>query len=401
MAPGRRQALLDGLVKRELLAERVRKVRPSGIRKFFDIVATMPEVISLGVGEPDFVTPEHIRQAGIRAIEAGHTRYTSNYGMLELREAIAQLLYRRYGASYDPEHELIITVGVSEALDCALRALLDPGDEVILPDPGYVAYEADVILAGGVPVPVPTYAQDNFEIKAANIAAALTPQTKVILLGNPNNPTGAVIARNELAAIAELARRYDLVLIVDEVYSRLVYDVEYTSIASFPDMKDRVVLVDGFSKAYAMTGWRLGYAAAPRVILEAMVKVHQYALMCAATMAQEAGLEAVLHGEQDIERMHESYAARRRFFIDGLNRIGLPCGEPHGAFYAFPSIAATSLSSEEFAEKLLFEERVAVVPGNAFGAAGEGFVRCAYCTAQDQLEEALVRMERFVRRYRA
>jgi aminotransferase len=391
---------LDGLVKRELLAERVRKVKPSGIRKFFDIVATMPDVISLGVGEPDFVTPEHIRRAGMRALEAGHTRYTSNLGILELREAIAAQVHRRYGITYDPNHELMVTVGVSEALDCALRALLDPGDEVVLSDPGYVAYEADVIFAGGVPVPVPAYADDTFEIKAATIAAALTPRTKVILLGNPNNPTGAVIARPELEAIAALAQQHDLIVIVDEIYSRLVYGVEHTSIAALPGMQERVVLLDGFSKAYAMTGWRVGYAAAPRAILEAMLKVHQYALMCAPTMAQEAALEAMLHGEPDIEEMRQSYDTRRRFFVAGLNRIGLRCGEPHGAFYAFPSIAATPLSSEEFAEKLLFEERVAVVPGDAFGAAGEGFVRCTYCTAQDQLEAAIVRMERFVQRYR-
>jgi len=390
---------VDGLVRRELLAERVRKVKPSGIRKFFDIVATMPDVISLGVGEPDFVTPEHIRQAGMRSIAAGHTRYTSNLGILELRQAIAGLLHRRYGITYDPEHELIITVGVSEGLDCALHALLDPGDEVILPDPGYVAYEAGVIFAGGVPVPVPTYASDNFEIKAEAIAAALTPRTKVILLGNPNNPTGAVIARAELEAIADLARRRDLIVIVDEIYSRLVYGVEHTAIAALPGMKERVVLLDGFSKAYAMTGWRVGYAAAPRVILEAMLKVHQYALMCASTMSQEAALEAVLHGERDVEEMRASYDERRRLFVDGLNRIGLSCGEPHGAFYAFPAVTATRLSSEEFAERLLFEEKVAVVPGDAFGAAGAGFVRCTYCTARDQLEEALVRMERFVRRY--
>jgi aminotransferase len=390
---------MDHVVKRELLAERVRVVKPSGIRKFFDIVAGMPDVISLGVGEPDFVTPEHIRRAGIAAIENGDTHYTSNYGTPQLRQAIAQHLHQRYGLSYDPQHELFVTVGVSEGVDAALRALVDPGDEVVTPDPGYVAYEAGILFAGGVPVPVTTYAHDNFEVKAAAIEAAITPRTKLILFGNPNNPTGSAIARQELEAIAEVARRHDLIVLVDEVYSRLTYGLEHTCLATLPGMRERTVLLDGFSKAYAMTGWRVGYVAAPQAILEAMLKIHQYAIMCAATMSQAAALEALLHGEEDVQRMVASYAQRRRVMVDGLNRIGLTCGEPKGAFYAFPSIAATGMGSEEFAERLLFEEKVAVVPGNAFGAAGEGFVRCAYCTAQDKIEEALVRMERFVKRH--
>ena len=386
-------------VKREVLAERVRKVKPSGIRKFFDIINTMPDVISLGVGEPDFITPEHIRRAGIRSIELGHTQYTSNYGMLELREEIAAMLKRRYGLTYDPARELLVTVGVSEGVDLAMRTLIDPGDEVISPDPGYVAYEADIVFAGGVPVPVPTYAQYGFGVRAAEIAAAITPRTKMILLGNPNNPTGAVIPRAELEEIARLAIEHDLIVATDEVYSRLVYEEEHVSIAAMPGMREHAVLLDGFSKAYAMTGWRIGYVAAPAYILEAMLKVHQYAIMCAGTAPQEAALQALRHGEEDVERMHNDYARRRAMFVAGLNRIGLTCCEPGGAFYAFPSIAKVNLSDEAFAEKLLMEEQVAVVPGSSFGSAGQGYVRCAYCTAYEKLEEALVRMERFVKKY--
>jgi len=386
-------------LKRELLAQRVRQVKPSGIRKFFDIINTMPDVISLGVGEPDFVTPEHIRQAGIRSIELGHTHYTSNYGILELREEIAAMLQRRYGLSYDPGTEILVTVGVSEGVDLAMRTLIDPGDEVISPDPGYVAYDADIVFAGGKPVPVPTYARFDFGVRAAEIAAAITPRTKMILIGNPNNPTGAVVPRAELEGIAKLAQQHDLIVAIDEVYSRLVYDTEHVSIAAMPGMRERTVLLDGFSKAYAMTGWRIGYVAAPKVILEAMLKVHQYAIMCAGTAAQEAALEALRHGEEDVQRMHDDYARRRRMFVDGLNRIGLPTCEPRGAFYAFPNISSTGMSDEEFAEKLLFEEKVAVVPGSTFGAAGVGYARCTYCTAYDKLEEALVRMERFLKNH--
>ncbi len=383
-------------VKREVLSQRVRKVKPSGIRKFFDIINTMPNVISLGVGEPDFVTPDRIREAGIESIRQGRTRYTSNYGMLELREEIAALLERRYGVRYDPATQILVTVGVSEGVDLAMRTLIDEGDEVIAPDPGYVAYEADIIFSGGVPVPVPCYAKNNFAIQAAEIAAAITPRTKMILLGNPNNPTGAVIPRSELEAIAKLAIEHDLLVVVDEVYSRLIYTDKHVCMAALPGMQDRTVLLDGFSKAYAMTGWRIGYVAAPAFILEAMLKVHQYAIMCAGTAPQEAAIEALRHGEDDVRRMHDDYAHRRRMFVDGLNRIGLTCCEPLGAFYAFPYVGHTGLTDEEFAEKLLLEEEVAVVPGSSFGAAGAGYVRAAYCTAYDKLEEALVRMERFV-----
>jgi aminotransferase len=386
-------------LKREVLSQRVRQVKPSGIRKFFDIINTMPDVISLGVGEPDYVTPAHIREAGIRSIEQGHTRYTSNYGILELREELAATLQRRYGLSYDPKTELLITVGVSEGVDLTMRTIIDPGDEVICFDPGYVAYEADIVFAGGIPVPVTAYAEHNFAVRAADIAAAITPRTKLILLGNPNNPTGAVIPRAELEGIAQLAIEHDLIVASDEVYSYLVYDTDHTCIAALPGMRERTILLDGFSKAYAMTGWRVGYVAAPTHILEAMLKIHQYTIMCAGTAPQEAALEALRSGTEDIQIMHDDYDRRRRMFIAGLNRIGLPTCEPKGAFYAFPYIGNTGLNDDEFAEKLLFEEQVAVVPGSAFGAAGAGYVRCAYCTAYDKLEEALVRMERFLKKH--
>src|SRR5690349_1723929 len=342
-------------LKREVLSQRVRQVKASGIRKFFDIINTMPDVISLGVGEPDFITPEHIRQAGVRSIQEGHTRYTSNYGLLELREEIAAMLQRRYGLVYDPRTQILVTVGVSEGVDLTMRTILDPGDEVISPDPGYVAYEADVIFAGGEPVPVPTYAKYDFGVRADEVAVAVTPRTKMILIGNPNNPTGAVVSKTELEGIAKLAVERDLLVAIDEVYSRLVYNTEHISIAAIPGMRERTILLDGFSKAYAMTGWRIGYVAAPAHILEAMLKVHQYAIMCAGTAPQEAALEALRYGEEDVQLMHSDYDRRRRMFVDGLKRIGLPCSEPRGAFYAFPSIAHTGMTDEEFAEKLLFE----------------------------------------------
>lgn len=388
------------MLKREVLSQRVRMVKPSGIRKFFDIINTMPDVISLGVGEPDFVTPEHIRQAGMESIKQGHTRYTSNYGILELRQEIAAMLERRYNLHYDPTTQVLVTVGVSEGVDLAMRTIIDPGDEVISPDPGYVAYEADIVFAGGVAVPVPTYAQYDFGVRAAEIAAAITPRTKMILLGNPNNPTGAVIPPPELEAIAKLAVEHDLIVALDEVYSRLVYNTEFRCIATYPGMQERTILLDGFSKAYAMTGWRVGYVAAPAPILEAMLKIHQYTIMCAGTAAQEAALEALRNGEADVQMMHDDYARRGRMFVDGLNRIGLPTCEPRGAFYVFPSISNTGMTDEEFAEKLLFEEQVAVVPGSAFGAAGQGYVRCAYCTAYPKLEEALIRIERFLQKHK-
>ena len=390
---------MKGVVRREMLSERVRSIKPSGIRKFFDIAATMADVISLGVGEPDFVTPDHIRQAGIDAIKDGETHYTSNWGTMALRRAISENIERRYGVHYDPATEVMVTVGVSEGIDATLRAVLDEGDEVAVPDPGYVAYEADVTLAGGKVVPVRTQVEEEFEVRAAALESVLTPRTKVALIGNPNNPTGAVIARPELEKIAALANRHDLLVISDEVYSRLVYGEEHACIAAMPGMFERTVLADGFSKAYAMTGWRVGYLCAPAHLLEAILKVHQYAIMCAPTMSQAAALEAMLHGEEDVLAMVASYDERRKLMVNGLNAAGLDCYMPRGAFYAFPSIARTGMSSDEFAEKLLFEEKVAVVPGSAFGAGGEGFVRCTYCTAQEKISDALERIGRFVQKY--
>jgi aminotransferase len=390
---------MAGVVRREMLSKRVRSIKPSGIRKFFDIAATMGDVISLGVGEPDFVTPDHIRQAGIDSINAGETHYTSNWGTLALRQAISENIERRYGGHYDPATEVMVTVGVSEGIDATLRAILDQGDGVAVPDPGYVAYEADVTLAGGKVVPVRTHVEEEFEVRAAALDAVLNQHTKVVLLGNPNNPTGAVIARPELEKIAALAVRNDLLVISDEVYSRLVYGEEHACIAAMPGMRERTVLADGFSKAYAMTGWRVGYLCAPAHLLEAILKVHQYAIMCAPTMSQAAALEALLHGEDDVLAMVASYDERRKLMVNGLNAIGLDCYMPRGAFYAFPSIARTGMTSEEFAEKLLFEEKVAAVPGSAFGEGGEGFIRCTYCTAQDKISEALERIGRFVKKY--
>lgn len=391
--------MADTTLRRDPLSQRVRQVKPSGIRRFFDIAASMQDVISLGVGEPDFTTPQHIRDAAIAAINAGDTHYTSNSGTLELREAIANELATRYGITYDPAHEVLVTVGVSEAVDLALRAVVDPGDEVLTPDPGYVAYEAGIIFAGGVPVPVPTSAADSFEPRADAFAAAITPRTKAILYGSPNNPTGSVITREQLETIAELAITHDLIVISDEIYSRLVYGYEHVSIASLPGMRERTIILNGFSKAYAMTGWRVGFAAAPRAIQEAMLKIHQYSIMCAPTESQAAALQALRHGEPDVQAMVAQFAGRRTRIVNGLRSIGLLCHEPRGAFYAFPDIRSTRLSADEFVEQLLVEERVAVVPGDAFGAAGAGHIRCAYCVSEERIDEAIERMGRFVTRY--
>lgn len=368
----------------------------SGIRKFFDLIASMDGVISLGVGEPDYVTPWCIREAAIYALEKGHTMYTSNYGLLELREALAELLNRRYKVSYDPGSELLVTVGVSEALDLAMRAIVDPGDEIIIPDPGYVSYAPCVILAGGKVVPVPTYVEDDFKVRAMAIQARVTPRTKAILLGYPNNPTGAVMTRDELLQIAQVARRSDVLVISDEIYDRLVYDGEHTCFASLPGMKERTILLGGFSKSYAMTGWRLGYAAANSEILEAMLKIHQYTILCAPIVAQRAAIEAIRHGEPLVQEMVSDYNRRRRVMVEGLRAAGLPCFEPKGAFYAFPDISVTGLGCDDFAESLLREEKVAVVPGSAFGECGTNHVRCCYATSLPELQEALTRIGRFV-----
>jgi len=382
------------------ISHRANQISPSGIRKFFDLLASVEGVISLGVGEPDFATPWHICEAAIESLEKGETMYTSNLGMLELRQELSRYLKHNYDLDYDPAHELLITVGVSEALDIAMRAILNPGHEVIMPDPCYVSYPPSVILAEGKPVMVPTSEEDRFELSAADIESRITERTRAILIGYPANPTGAVMDRDKLAEIASVAQRNRLLVVSDEIYAKLVYGVEHTCVAALPGMKESTILLGGFSKAYAMTGWRIGYAAAPREIIAAMTKIHQYTMMCAPTMGQVAAIEALKSGEDSATEMVEDYNRRRLVMVKGLRDIGLSCFDPKGAFYAFPSIRCTGLTSEEFAERLLTEEKVAVVPGSAFGECGEGYVRCCYATSLADIEEALLRMKRFVNKYR-
>jgi len=381
------------------ISQRVQQIPASGIRKYFDLLASMDGAISLGVGEPDFVTPWHISEAGIYAVEKGYTMYTSNYGLIELRKELARHLNRLYGLNYDPNTEILITTGSSEALDLAMRAIVNPGEEVIIPDPGYVAYMPCTVLAGGNVVPVPTTVQNDFQVRSSEIEKRITPQTKTILLGYPNNPTGAVMDRAELQKIARLVEEEDIMAISDEIYDRLVYGIEHTCFAALPRMKDRTILIGGFSKTYAMTGWRIGYAAAPAPIIEAMMKVHQYVMMCTPIMSQMAAIEALKNGEEAVQEMVANYDHRRRVIVKGLNDIGLTCFEPKGAFYAFPSIRSTGMRSEEFVEKLLREEKVVVVPGVNFGEGGEGYVRCCYAVSLPEIEEALERMRRFVIRH--
>ena len=385
-------------VQRNFVSKKLDSSPPSGIRKFFDLTASMKEIISLGIGEPDFVTPWHIREAATYSLEKGYTMYTSNSGLLELRQELARYLELHYGVSYNPESEILITVGTSEGLDLTMRAILNPGEEIIIPDPHYVAYPADIILAGGVPIFVPVSEENNFAIKASDIEPRITKQTKAILIGYPANPTGAVIFKSELNNIARLAEKYDLLVISDEIYARLIYSVEHTCFPSLPGMKERTILIGGFSKSYAMTGWRIGYVAASREFIQPMTKIHQYTMLCCPTMAQMAAIEALKRGESEVEKMVQEYDRRRRIMLKRLNEIGLPCFESKGAFYAFPSIKTTGMTSEEFAERLLKEEKVAVVPGSAFGQCGEGFVRCCYATSLANIEEALERMGRFVRK---
>ncbi|MDX1436297.1 MAG: aminotransferase class I/II-fold pyridoxal phosphate-dependent enzyme [Anaerolineales bacterium] len=391
---------MDETASKEYLSKRVASLQPSGIRKFFDIIATMPDVISLGIGEPDFVTPQPILDAGVRALQAGNTHYTSNSGRMELRQALAEQLHDLYQAPFDPASELVITVGVSEALYLALTAVLDPGDEVIISTPCFVAYQAEVLLAGGAPVEVPGRAEENFNFRPEAIRAAVTPKTKAVLIGFPNNPTGAVASRKSLLGLAEIAEEHDLIVISDEIYDRLVYGVEHVCFASLPGMRKRTVLLGGFSKNYAMTGWRIGYAAAPAEILSGLLRVHQYTIMSAPTSAQAAALEALQTGEPHVGEMVAEYDRRRRLIVSGLNDIGLPTFEPRGAFYAFPDITATGLDDDTFSTELLMQEKVAVVPGSAFGQGGPGFVRCSYATAYEKIEEALERIDRFVRKYK-
>jgi aminotransferase len=380
------------------LSKTVSALKPSGIRKFFDIAATMEDVISLGIGEPDFTTPQPIIDAGIRSLQAGETHYTSNHGVLELRQAITNHLEKMYGVAYDPLNEVIVSVGVSEALYLTFSALLNPGDEVIIPTPCFVSYQAEVMLAGGKPMEVYTNMEDDFQPDPAVIEKAITPKTKAILLGYPNNPTGAVASREKLEAIAELAQKHDLVVISDEIYDRLVYDHEHVCFPSIEGMQDRTVLLGGFSKSYAMTGWRIGYAAGPANLIKGLVRIHQYSVMSAPTISQYAALEALKVGEPFVQEMLAEYDRRRKLIHQGLNDLGLPTFEPHGAFYVFPSIHNTGLSDEAFAEKLLMEEKVAVVPGSSFGDAGRGFVRCSYATNYELIEQALEKIGRFLKK---
>jgi aminotransferase len=384
----------------DVISKTVSGLAPSGIRKFFDLSSSMEDVISLGVGEPDYVTPWHIREYAIHSLEQGYTMYTSNQGLPELRKVLSKYLSKNCSVDYNADTELLITVGVSEGLDLAARAILNPGDEVIIPDPCYVSYPACVELAGGVPVRVPIIEENKFKIKPEDIEQKITQKTKAILIGYPANPTGAVMVKGELVEIAELARQYNLMVISDEVYGRLVYGVEHTCFASLSGMREQTILLDGFSKAYAMTGWRIGYAASRPDIIAAMNKIHQYTILCAPIMAQNAAIEALKNSSNEVEAMVTDYDRRRRFMVNMLCDIGLSCFEPRGALYAFPSIEITGMTSDEFAEKLLMEEKVAVVPGSAFGSCGEGYIRCCYATSLLEIEEAMRRMGKFVERHR-
>ena len=382
---------------RNPLSKTIVTIEPSGIRKFFDIVSEMDDAISLGVGEPDFDTPWHIRDEGIYSLERGRTFYTSNAGLKELKIEIAIFLSRKYNLKYDYKHEILVTVGGSEAIDIAMRAMLDPGDEVLIPQPSYVSYLPCAVLANGVPVPIELKAENEFRLTKEELEAAVTPKTKLLVLPFPNNPTGAVMRKKDLEAIAEVVEKHDLFVISDEIYSELTYgDETHTSFASLQGMWERTITINGFSKSHAMTGWRLGYACGPRVILDQMLKIHQFAIMCAPTTSQYAAVEALRHGDEDIERMREQYDGRRRYVMKRLEDMGLPCFEPLGAFYIFPCIKEFGMTSDEFATKLLQDQKIAVVPGTAFGACGEGFLRISYAYSLESLKTALDRMEQFV-----
>jgi len=384
----------------KFIAANVRAIPRSGIRDFFEIVQGMKDVISLGVGEPDFVTPWHIREAAIYALEQGKTSYTSNLGLLKLREAIAVSLHRNFGIAFDPKKEILIAVGVSEAMDIAFRAVINPGDEVIYHEPCYVSYSPSIAMTHGVPVPVSCRAENNFAVSAAALEKAITPRSKVLVLNFPTNPTGGTMTRPELQQIAEVVIRHNLLVITDEIYSELTFEGEHVSIASLPGLKERTIFLHGFSKAYAMTGFRIGYACGPVEIIEAMMRIHQYSMLCASIISQEAALEAIQHGEPDTAEMREQYRLRRNFIVHAFNQIGLTCHLPRGSFYAFPCIQSTGLTSKEFAVKLLEQEKVACVPGSAFGPSGEGYLRCCFATALDRIEEAADRIARFVRQIR-
>lgn len=384
----------------KMLNKKVVDMKPSGIRKFFDIAAQMPDSVSLGVGEPDFVTPWHIREAGIYSLEKGHTYYTSNSGLAELRYEITEYLNRRFNLSYDHNNEVLITVGGSEAIDLCTRAFISEGDEVLIPEPCFVCYAPCVQLAGGTPVPIVTKEEDEFKLTPQALKAAITSKTKILILPFPNNPTGAIMDRNDLEAIAEVLRDTNIIVLSDEIYAELTYGQKHVSIASIDGMKERTMLVSGFSKAFAMTGWRLGYVCGSREIIKAVTKIHQYGIMCTPTTSQYAAIEAMKNSDADVAYMVSQYDHRRRMLVDELNRIGLHCFEPKGAFYAFPSIQSTGLTSEQFCEELLKDQKVAVVPGNAFGESGEGFIRISYAYSIDAISKALEKIEKFVERYK-
>ena len=385
---------------RDPLSNKIKNIEPSGIRKFFDIVSEMKDAISLGVGEPDFDTPWHIREEGIYSLEHGRTFYTSNAGLKELRVEISKYLERRFSLKYDQQNEVIVTVGGSEAIDGALRAMIDPGDEVIVPQPSFVSYEPCVVLAGGVPVIIELKEEDEFKLTRQQILDAVTEKTKILVMPFPNNPTGAVMTREDLQEIVDVIIERDLYVISDEIYSELTYCGDHVSIASFPGMRERTIVINGFSKSYAMTGWRLGYACGPRVILEQMLKIHQFAIMCAPTTSQYAAVEALRNGDEDVRKMREAYNQRRNYLMRAFREMGLQCFEPFGAFYAFPCIKEFGITSEEFADRLLHEEKVAVVPGTAFGASGEGFLRISYAYSIEDLKEALARLQAFLEKHR-
>ncbi|MBO4920463.1 MAG: aminotransferase class I/II-fold pyridoxal phosphate-dependent enzyme [Lachnospiraceae bacterium] len=384
---------------RNPLNKTITEIKPSGIRKFFDIVSEMKDAISLGVGEPDFETPWHIREEGIYSLEKGKTHYTSNAGLKELRQEICNYLSRRFKLNYDPMKQILVTIGGSEAIDVALRVMLEPGDEVLLPQPSYVSYEPCVIMAGGKPVIIELKGEDDFKLTAQEILDACTEKTKILILPFPNNPTGSVMSKDELEKIVDVIIEKDLFVISDEIYAELTYGEKHTSIASLPGMMERTIVINGFSKAYAMTGWRLGYAAGPEVIIKQMIKLHQFSIMCAASFSQHAAIEALKNGDADVEMMTEAYDQRRRLLIHELRRMGLPTFEARGAFYVFPCIKGTGMTSEEFATRLLQEEKIAVVPGTAFGDSGEGYLRISYAYSIEKIKEALERIERFVKKY--
>lgn len=381
------------------LSKKVQSIQPSGIRRFFDLASSMDNIISLGVGEPDFVTPWNVREASISSMERGFTAYSANAGIIELREAISNYMTSRFSVDYNPESEILVTVGASEAIDVGMRAIVDEGDEVIVVEPSFVSYAPLVSMAGGVPVAVGTNIDTDFKVTAAQIEAAITDRTKAMMLCFPNNPTGSTMNQEELKEIAELAERHDLLVFSDEIYAELTYDEEHVAFSSLEGMKERTVIISGFSKAFAMTGWRLGFVCAPKDLLSAMLKIHQYSLMCAPTMAQYGALEALKTGMDDVYRMKQSYKQRRNYFVKSFSEIGLECHTPGGAFYAFPSIEKTGLTSEQFAEKLLLEERVAVVPGHVFGEGGEGHIRCSYATSMENLEQSVERIGRFLKQF--